>query len=108
MSTPEDMAATQRRNRAGFPVMGDNRGQIFKWRFSDRSRNKAMPWLSALVAGIAVALAIDARIDASKAEREARMLEYYVLELDAKLIAAGFKTDAESIATKLKKQRGDP
>jgi hypothetical protein len=55
---------------------------------------------------IAVALALDARLDAQRAEREARMLEYYVLEVDAKLIAAGVKTDAESVANRLKKQRG--
>lgn len=62
--------------------------------------------LAVLFSGIAAALALDARLDAQRAEREARMLEYYVLEVDAKLIAAGVKTDAESIAAKLKKQRG--
>jgi hypothetical protein len=40
--------------------------------------------------------------ESARAEREARMLQYYVLEMDAKLIAAGFKTDAESIAKRLK------
>ena len=63
--------------------------------------------ISVLVSGISIALALDARLDAQRAERESRMLEYYVLELDAKLIAAGAKTDADSIARRLKKQRGD-
>jgi hypothetical protein len=62
--------------------------------------------LAVLFSGVSFALALDARLDAQRAERETRMLEYYVLELDAKLIAAGVKTDAESIAKKLKRQRG--
>lgn len=51
--------------------------------------------------GAVVITAVNAR-EASRAEREARMLQYYVLEMDAKLIAAGFKTDSESLARKLK------
>lgn len=66
-----------------------------------------------LACGFALGLSGGALVIASKegeaakdkaeiAEREARMLQYYVLEMDAKLVAAGFKTDAESIAKKLK------
>lgn len=62
--------------------------------------------IAVLFSGVSFALALDARLDAQRAERETRMLEYYVLEVDAKLIAAGVKTDAESIAGKLKRQRG--
>lgn len=35
------------------------------------------------------------------AERESRLLEYYLLELDAKVIAAGIKSPNDSIAGKL-------
>lgn len=35
-------------------------------------------------------------------EREARMLEYYVLELDAKFISAGLKKPEDAIANKRK------
>lgn len=35
-------------------------------------------------------------------ETETRMLEYYLLELDAKVIAAGIKPESDSIAAKLK------
>jgi hypothetical protein len=54
-----------------------------------------------LAAGALTVASINSR-EADRAEREARMLQYYVLEMDAKLIAAGFKTDAESVANKLK------
>jgi hypothetical protein len=36
-------------------------------------------------------------------EREARMLQYYLLELDAKFIASGLKKPEDSIAGKLHK-----
>lgn len=39
------------------------------------------------------------------AEREARMLQYYLLELDAKVIKAGIKPADESIANKLKERK---
>jgi hypothetical protein len=56
--------------------------------------------------GVLMALSIAANVllyfQFANAERETRMLEYYVLEMDAKLIAAGFKTDAESVAKRLK------
>lgn len=38
-------------------------------------------------------------------ERETRMLEYYLLELDAKFINAGLKDPSEAISKKLQKQR---
>jgi hypothetical protein len=71
--------------------------------------------LLVLSAGLSFGLSAGAIVIASResanaeekamiAEREARMLQYYVLEMDAKLIAAGFKTDAESIARKLKEK----
>lgn len=53
------------------------------------------PWMVpmfvvlALITGVAVALAVRANEAAEKAERETRMLEYYVMELDGKLMASG-------------------
>lgn len=49
----------------------------------------------------------ESQIDSLKAEveeskTETRMLEYYLLELDAKAIAAGIKRPEEAIANKLK------
>jgi hypothetical protein len=38
-----------------------------------------------------------------EAERETRMQEYYLLELDAKFIGAGLKKPEESIARKIQK-----
>lgn len=59
----------------------------------------------AIIAGIAIGMAIYAISASSRADREARMLEYYLLELDAKFINAGLKDPADSIASKLKEQR---
>lgn len=52
--------------------------------------------------GLAIALAIAAIISSRNSERETRMLEYYLLELDSKFIRAGLKDPSESIAEKLK------
>jgi hypothetical protein len=43
--------------------------------------------------------------EAQKAERESRMLQYYVLEMDAKLIAAGIKKPDESVAQQQEKRK---
>lgn len=59
----------------------------------------------AILCGISIGLTAFAFTAASKADTEARMLEYYLLELDAKFINAGLKDPAESIANKLKQQR---
>lgn len=69
------------------------------------------PWilpvlvLLAILSGVSIGLTTFAFTQAEKADREARMLEYYLLELDAKFINAGLKDPAESIANKLKQQR---
>ena len=59
----------------------------------------------AILSGISVALAITAFYQVTLAERETRMLQYYVLEMDAKLIAAGVKKPEDAVASKLKEQR---
>lgn len=56
----------------------------------------------ALLCGLSAGLALLAYNASKNSEREARMLEYYLLELDAKFIHAGLKDPAESIANKLK------
>lgn len=59
----------------------------------------------AIMCGMSIGLTAFAFNAATKAETESRMLEYYLLELDAKFINAGLKDPAESIANKLKQQR---
>lgn len=56
---------------------------------------------------IADASAQESRLQqgAVEKETEVRMLEYYLLELDAKVIAAGIKKPEDSIALKLEKRR---
>jgi hypothetical protein len=59
----------------------------------------------AVATGISVARSDAAATRANDAEREARMLQYYVLEMDAKLIAAGVKKPEDAVANKLKQER---
>jgi hypothetical protein len=53
---------------------------------------------SLALASAAIVTACWAIHDAHVAEREARMYEYYTLEMDAKLIGAGVKKPDEAIA----------
>jgi len=55
------------------------------------------------LAAVAIAIALGAGLLAYFAEREARMLEYYVLEMDAKLISHGIKPPEDAIALRLHK-----
>lgn len=68
--------------------------------------SKLLPWLMAccLLAGFAAAIATFALIESQHSERESRMLQYYVLEMDAKLIAAGIKKPEESVAQQEKRK----
>jgi hypothetical protein len=46
-------------------------------------------WANTLVAGLAIAFGCWALFQATLAERETRMLQYYVLEVDGKLMKSG-------------------
>lgn len=61
-------------------------------------------WLGALL-GLSVLANIALAFLYSAHTTEVRMLEYYLLELDAKFINAGLKDPAESIAKRLQQQR---
>lgn len=54
----------------------------------------------------AVQAAQAAVLQFERTEKETRMLEYYLLELDAKFISAGLKPAEQSIAQKLAQKRG--
>lgn len=73
--------------------------------FSERAVVILIAALLAVLAGIALARSESAATRANDAEREARMLQYYVLEMDAKLIAAGVKRPDEAVANKLKREK---
>jgi hypothetical protein len=55
----------------------------------------------------AVQAAQAAVLQFERTEKETRMLEYYLLELDAKFISAGLKPADQSIAQKLAQKRGE-
>lgn len=57
----------------------------------------------AILCGVAIGLTTFAFSAARNADREARMLEYYILELDGKLMAAGVIESKESYSAKQRK-----
>lgn len=59
----------------------------------------------AILCGVSIGLAAFSYAAAGRAERESRMLQYYLLELDAKVIAAGIKKPEDAISKQL--ERGD-
>lgn len=66
---------------------------------------KASYILLAAFCGISLGFGVTAIYVSSRAERESRMLQYYLLELDAKFIAAGMKKPEESVANKLSQEQ---
>src|SRR5262245_2669780 len=67
---------------------------------------KTVPWLvvCAIISGLAVALGITAVILAVLSEREARMLEYYVMENDHKLVQHGLLNPDDTWSAKKSKR----
>lgn len=65
---------------------------------------RTMSILAMVFASVAIVMAGVAWYQTSIAEREARLLQYYVLEMDAKLISSGVKKPDDSVASKLKEK----
>lgn len=61
-------------------------------------------WLGALL-GLSVLINVVLAFMYSRHTTETRMLEYYLLELDAKFINAGLKDPAEAISKRLQQQK---
>lgn len=79
--------------------------QITRIILNERAVTILIAALLAVLAGVALARSESAATRANDAEREARMLQYYVLEMDAKLITAGVKRPDEAVANKLKQEK---
>ncbi len=58
----------------------------------------------AILCGVSIGLTAFAFTAAGNAERESRMLEYYILELDGKLMSAGVIESKESFSAKKRKE----
>lgn len=94
---------SQDRSRSEDSRVHDNRApvQITKIEISERT----LAILALAFGCIAIMGAFWSISEAQKSEREARMLQYYVLEMDAKLIAAGVKKPEDAVANKLKQEK---
>lgn len=58
----------------------------------------------AIMCGVAIGLTAFSFNSSGNSERETRMLEYYVMELDGKLMAAGVIESKESYSAKKRKE----
>lgn len=58
-------------------------------------------WMIGVLVGVCLATNIALWIKYAHTETEVRMQEYYLLELDAKLIASGLKKPEDAIAKKM-------
>jgi len=65
---------------------------------------KALSVVALILAAISISLSIFFYEQAVRSERETRMLQYYLLELDAKVIAAGIKKPEEAISKQQEKR----
>lgn len=70
----------------------------------ESSRNISVVAICAALCGIASALSAWSAYTAIRAERETRMLQYYVNEVDGKLIHAGFIEPRERWSPEKRKQ----
>lgn len=59
--------------------------------------------LLAVFSGLALGVGVFAVVDAIRAEREARLLEYYVMEVDAKLVKLGIENPDDIWAARKRK-----
>lgn len=66
----------------------------------ESSKIAAVLWISAFVAAVAAFAAIFCIIQSRESERETRLLEYYVMELDGKLMQAGVINFKDSYSAK--------
>jgi hypothetical protein len=71
----------------------------------DSGKHIAAVALCAALCGMSLVLSAWSAYTAVKAERETRMQQYYLLELDAKVISAGIKKPEDAIASKLEKSK---
>ena len=98
MDAPPDSVQTQSAGAICAKAQGASLIQV--------ESSKLVPLIVVLAcaSGLALALAALAWHEASVSERESRMLQYYLLELDARFIGAGLKKPDDSIASKLKEK----
>lgn len=98
------------------PILSEAKAPISLTLTIDRSVGKIAAWLIGLIVslgalvGAGVVMAVWMTTEYQQSERESRMVEYYIHELDGKLIAAGFikpsqAFDKERIQRELEKEK---
>lgn len=93
------------------PTLSEAKAPVSLTLTIDKSVSKVAAWAIAVIIGSAILIGAGIVLMVwlisanSRAERESRMLQYYVLEMDAKLIAAGVKKPEEAVADKLRQEK---
>ena len=69
--------------------------------------SRLLPWLIflAALAGCAIALSIFQEVESIRTERETRMLEYYIMELDGKLMKSGVLNPSDSWSARQERRK---
>lgn len=106
-----DTTQTSGESMVVLPSLSEAKAPISLTLTIDKSVGKVASWLIGVALGgfalisAGIVLAIWMVIAYSHSERETELLKYYVLEMDAKLIAAGIKKPDEAVAGKLEERK---
>lgn len=93
------------------PTLSEAKAPVSLTLTIDKSVSKVTAWVIAVIVGNSVlmgagiVLAIWMTVSYRETEREVRMQQYYLLEMDAKLIAAGVKKPEEAVSKKLESSK---
>lgn len=88
------------------PTLSEAKAPVSLTLTIDKSVSKVASWAIAVIVvnsiliGVGIVLAIWMTVSYRETEREVRMQQYYLLEMDAKLIAAGVKKPEEAVSRK--------
>lgn len=93
------------------PTLSEAKAPVSLTLTIDKSVSKVAAWVIAVIVGnsvlmgVGIVLAIWMTVSYRETEREVRMQQYYLLEMDAKLIAAGVKKPEEAVSKKLESSK---
>lgn len=97
-----DDTVSQYRDRFASPSVGPQGASVIQ---IESSKLAPLIILLSIISGVSIAFAVFNMQQSHQSERETRMLEYYVMELDGKLMNKGLITPDESWSVE-KQKRG--
>ena len=99
--------STSTSNELREDVTASDQSQVNRQSVTTIEHSKLLPWLmlTCLLSGAAIVGVVFDMMAQSKTEREARMLQYYVMELDGKLMAARVIEPQQSYSAQQEKRK---